>query len=100
MSSVWNWSKDFPLPGRTITLGPVGRVAHPPNASSARNENRLRVNLVMVSILPVRWTRRRNDLHPSVRTLFYVRIVALGVPAEIPIIRFLYFDVPLKIYVW
>ena len=32
-SSPWNCSKFFPVPGNTITLGPVGTVAHAPSSS-------------------------------------------------------------------
>jgi hypothetical protein len=35
-SSVWNCSKVFPWPGRTITLGPVGIVAQALSPTTAR----------------------------------------------------------------
>jgi hypothetical protein len=34
-SSAWNWSKFFCGPGITMTLGPLGTVAHPATASAA-----------------------------------------------------------------
>jgi hypothetical protein len=45
-SSAWNCSKGFPGAGMTITLGPVGNVAHPPKTSAARKEKRLRVRSI------------------------------------------------------
>jgi hypothetical protein len=41
------------------------------------------------ALLLTRWSRRRNNLHPAVRTLFDVRVVAFRVLAVIPIVRFL-----------
>ena len=35
LSSMRNWSKLLPLPGRDIMLGPFGTVTHPASASSA-----------------------------------------------------------------
>src|SRR5919197_2744772 len=37
-SSVWNCSKFLPVPGRTITLGPVGTVAHAAKTSPAATD--------------------------------------------------------------
>src|SRR5439155_1729824 len=34
-SSAWNCSKGFPVPGRTITLGPVGMVAQAPSSTAS-----------------------------------------------------------------
>jgi hypothetical protein len=33
-SSIWKCSNGFPLPGRTITLGPLGTVAQPVKSTS------------------------------------------------------------------
>src|SRR5207244_4714499 len=35
MSSAWNWSKGLAVPGSTITLGPVGNVAHAPRSRAS-----------------------------------------------------------------
>jgi hypothetical protein len=37
-SSIWNWSKFFPVPGSTITLGPAGMLAQPVTSTPATTQ--------------------------------------------------------------
>jgi len=53
-SSAWNCSKGFPADGSTITLGPVGTVAHPPTSNTPTPINAKKGNVLrMISpVLP------------------------------------------------
>jgi hypothetical protein len=71
-----------------MTLGPLGIVAHPTSMSNAiRDKKTLNLRFIILLFLLVWWARRRNNLQPPAGTAFYIRIVALGFPAEVPIIR-------------
>ena len=86
-SSDWNTSKDFPVDGSTITLGPVGIVAHALKIKTAANITRKRVDFILASSpLGVGWRRLRNDLHPSARATFHIRVIALRILTIIPVI--------------
>src|SRR5574341_2428581 len=89
-SSAWNCSNGLPGGGSTMTLGPVGMVAHPVNAAIATNCTRIRFPIILHLPLPP-WRRGRlgNDGHPPARTLLDVGIVALGILAVVPILRLL-----------
>src|SRR4030042_2148231 len=50
-SSTWNSSKGLCGAGSTITLGPVGTVAQPPNTNNAINTNRDKVLPMMSPVL-------------------------------------------------
>lgn len=52
-SSDWNCSKFFPLPGRTITLGPVGIVAHAVMPSAATIASAAPVTFIDSPDLPI-----------------------------------------------
>jgi hypothetical protein len=41
------------------------------------------------TLLPVGWVRRRNNLHPAIRALFDIRVVALWILAVIPVVLLL-----------
>jgi hypothetical protein len=74
-------------------------VAHPPSDTSNRNEKMPLLSFIMSSLLSFLWNRRRNNLQPALRTLFNIRIVALGiVGAVIPVILFLWLWGRLDIY--
>jgi hypothetical protein len=85
-SSAWNCSKGFPGGGITITLGPVGIVAHPLIMRPTIVKRIIRLLFIISLLLLVRWTRRRNNLQPAAGTFFYVRIVIPAIRAEIPVI--------------
>jgi hypothetical protein len=84
--------------GSTITLGPVGRVAHPPSTTRTSNKKTPLFSFIISSLLHVRRNRRRNDLHPAARTLLHIWIIALRIPAVIPIILLLLLRGRLDIY--
>src|SRR5512139_1847188 len=97
-SSAWNCSKDFPAGGITITLGPVGIVAHPLNTSNQNTKKMPSLPFIMTLLAPVRWSRRRYNLQPTTGTSFHVRIVVFGIRAEIPVRLFLYLWCLLNIF--
>jgi hypothetical protein len=89
VSSATNCSNGFPCGGSTITLGPLGIVAHPTNASSTKDKKMLLPYLNMFSLSFILRNRRRNNLQPALRTLLNIGIVTLGIRAIIPVILFL-----------
>jgi hypothetical protein len=88
-SSAMNCSNGFPSGGSTITLGPLGMVAHPTRASSTKDVKMLLPYLNISSLSLIRRNRRRNNLQPALRTLFNIGIVPLGIRTVIPVILFL-----------
>jgi hypothetical protein len=99
-SSDWNCSNDFPSGGSTITLGPVGIVAHPVSARNAAARNILFPYLNIASLSFILRDRRRYNPQPAFRTLFDIGIVALGLRAVIPVTLFLLLRCRLYIYLW
>lgn len=85
-SSAWNRSNGFPGVGITITLGPVGTVAHPTISARAKNINVLRMFVLMMTSLSALWrTRSRYNFQPAAGTFFHVWIIGFGVRAKIPV---------------
>src|SRR5262245_46146902 len=82
-SSAWNCSNAFPVPGSTITLGPVGTVTHPVakmlTASAATSPTRV--------IRPSRSLRWRGwyDHHPTLRALAHVGVITPRLGAVVPV---------------
>jgi hypothetical protein len=87
-SSTWNCSKDFPLPGRTITLGPVGTVAQAPSNGTIISSpiQRLDMSRVLGSPSARRLRGLRRDLLPAARALLDRGVVALRALAVVPVI--------------
>lgn len=88
-SSDWNVSNGLSRSGSTITLGPVGIVAQPPNTATARHNIRHRLNSMLQ--LPPLWIGRgriRYDLHPAARAISDVRIVTSRIRTVVPVIFF------------
>jgi hypothetical protein len=48
MSSAWNTSNGLPGGGITITLGPVGTVAHPATTSRTKDIKIFRLHVLMI----------------------------------------------------
>jgi hypothetical protein len=88
-SSAMNCSNGFPSGGSTMTLGPLGMVAHPTRASSTKDVKMLLPYLNISSLSLIRRNRRRNNLQPALRTLLNIGIVPLGIRTVIPVILFL-----------
>jgi hypothetical protein len=44
--------------------------------------------------------RRRNNLHPAVRALLHIGVIAFGILAVIPVNRFLRLEGRLDIHLW
>jgi hypothetical protein len=62
-SSVRNWSKFFPVPGKVITLGPLGIVTQAPNAKRAA-AGRANLNLLSIFIFNYLAGCGRTFCHP------------------------------------
>jgi hypothetical protein len=73
-----------------VTLGPIGTVAHPLNMATPNKIIKPHFQFILPYLLS--WLGRRYIwyyLHPSARTTFDVRVVALWILAVIPIARLL-----------
>jgi hypothetical protein len=66
----------------------VGTVAHPPIIKTNITK-KIFCLFIMSLLLIVRRSRRRNYLHPAIRTLFNIRIIIQAIRAEIPVSLFL-----------
>src|SRR5512137_1110482 len=74
-------------------------VAHPPSTSTTtRNARTLFLCSIMSSLLHIRRNRGRHHLHPAAGALFNIGVVALRIPAVIPIGLLLRFRCGLDIY--
>jgi hypothetical protein len=71
--SAWNTSNGFPDPGKTITLGPVGRVAQPLSASADNTERprRQRVGSIFPSYRSGGFGDGTTCIHPPGHSLTY-----------------------------
>src|SRR5712671_4107781 len=78
MSSARNWSKLLPLPGSTITPGPLGILTQPPRSSAAPARTTSLV-VFMESVL-----RLRRDALPRRCAVLHVRIVSARIVAVVP----------------
>src|SRR5258708_14525575 len=81
-SSKRSWSKLFPVPGSTMTLGPLGMLTHATSSSDAAKTVETRRRL-MAGSAPGR--RLRRHALPAPGTFLDVRIVGLGLAAIAPI---------------
>src|SRR4030042_5249986 len=97
-SSAMNCSNGFPCGGSTITLGPLGMVAHLISADSTRDKKMLVPYLNISSLSFIRRNRRRNNLQPALRTLLNIGIVTLGIRTVIPVTLFIFLWGRLYIY--
>src|SRR5262245_31050698 len=82
-SSAWNWSKGFPVPGSTTTLGPAGVTAQPVR-SAAASPGTIHLTRIAISASLVSGRGRRHHLSPSTGALRDLGLVALRGVAEVP----------------
>src|SRR6266853_6610138 len=85
MSSARNWSKLLPVPGNTITLGPLGTLTQAPSRSAAARtgENRRRFMVRRPASTAGRGLRRHAL--PACGAFLDVRVIGLGFGTVIPI---------------
>src|SRR5574343_1188614 len=82
MSSARKRSKGWPVPGRTMTLGPVGiTVQAPINRAAPSRPSFGRYLFSLISLL-----RLRQNFLPAIRTFLDVGIIALAALAVVPVV--------------
>src|SRR5579862_209927 len=81
MSSARNWSKLLPVPGSTITLGPVGMLTQAPSSSN-EPASATREMIGMAFILAS--ARLRGDPLPAGRAVLHVGVIRVRRGAVVP----------------